>query len=64
MDNFYSLGAEHDYGTPAPIDPDQLSLFDDERKTPDSGVVWVDDERTGHCPHCGGILNLAPWPAG
>ena len=47
---------------PAPINPDQLALFDDERKTPDVGVVWVDDDHKAHCPHCGGILNLAPWP--
>lgn len=47
---------------PTPINPDQLNLFDDERKTPDSGVVWV-EEGNGHCPHCGGVLNLAPWPA-
>ena len=49
---------------PGPVDPDQLTLFDDERKMPDVGVVWVDDDRNGHCPHCGGILTLAPWPAG
>ena len=48
---------------PIPDDPNQLDLFDDERKTPDVGVVWVDDH-VGHCPHCGGVLNLAPWPAG
>ncbi len=41
---------------PGPVNPDQLTLFDDERKTPDVGVVWVDDDRNGHCPHCGGVL--------
>ena len=49
---------------PDPVNPDQLTLFEDELKTPDVGVIWVDDDRNGHCPHCGGILNLAPWPAG
>lgn len=47
---------------PEPVDPNQLALFDDERKTPDAGVVWVEEDN-GHCPHCGGVLNLAPWPA-
>jgi len=49
---------------PGPVNPDQLTLFDDERKTPDVGVIWVDDDRNGHCPHCGGLLHVAPWPAG
>lgn len=35
-----------------------------ERPEPCAGVVWVDDERNGHCPYCGGLLHLAPWPAG
>ena len=48
---------------PGPVNPDQLALFDNERKTPDVGVVWIDADN-GHCPHCGGVLNLAPWPAG
>ena len=41
---------------PDPVNPNQFTLFDDERKTPDVGVVWVDDDRNGHCPHCGGVL--------
>jgi hypothetical protein len=35
-----------------------------ERPEPNTGVVWVDDDRNGHCPYCGGLLHVAPWPAG
>ena len=50
-------------------DPAQLTLPIDlpERTAehePCAGVVWVDDERNGHCPYCGGLLHIAPWPAG
>ena len=46
--------------------PAQLPLPIDlpDRPEPCAGVVWVDDDRNAHCPYCGGILNLAPWPAG
>lgn len=29
---------------------------------PNTGVVWVDDDHAAHCPQCGRILKLAPWP--
>ncbi len=46
--------------------PAQLTLPTElpERPAPDTGVVWIDDERNGHCPLCGGLLHIAPWPAG
>lgn len=40
-----------------PIDLPELS-------EPCAGVVWVDDDRNGHCPFCGGLLHVAPWPCG
>lgn len=51
---------------PEPIDPAQQLLPIDlpERPEPCAGVVWVDDERNGHCPDCGGLLHIAPWPCG
>ena len=47
-------------------DPAQQLLPIDlpERPEPNTGVVWVDDQRNGHCPCCGGVLNIAPWPCG
>lgn len=47
-------------------DPAQLTLLIDlpERLEPFTGVVWVDDDHNGHCPYCGGLLHVAPWPAG
>jgi hypothetical protein len=46
-------------------DPAQLTLPLDlpERPEPCAGVVWVDEDRNGHCPYCGGLLDVAPWPA-
>ena len=51
---------------PEPLDPAQHTLPIDlpERPEPCAGIVWVDDERNGHCPYCGGILNITPWPCG
>ena len=51
---------------PKPIDPAQLPLSIDlpKRPQPNVGVIWVDDDDNGHCPCCGGILKIAPWPAG
>ena len=51
---------------PKPVDQAQLTLPIDlpERPEPNTGVVWVDDQRNGHCPFCGGILNITPWPCG
>ena len=60
LEDYPATDERPDY--PAPDDPNQLELFTDERKAPDVGAIWVDDDRNGHCPHCGGILNLAPWP--
>lgn len=47
-------------------DPAQMILPIDlpERPDPCAGVVWIDDDRNGHCPYCGGRLHLAPWPCG
>ena len=47
-------------------DPAQRALQMDlpERPEPCAGVVWVDDDRNGHCPYCGGRLYLASCPAG
>ena len=47
-------------------DPAQLTLPIDlpERPQPCAGAVWVDDDSNGHCPYCGGLLHIAPWPAG
>lgn len=49
---------------PEKWDPSQ-KLFPNmpERPTPCAGVVWVDDDHNGHCPYCGGLLHVAPWPA-
>ena len=51
---------------PEKPDPAQQLLPIDLPKRPEpcAGVVWVDDERNGHCPYCGGLLHIAPWPAG
>ncbi|MHC4399438.1 MAG: hypothetical protein ACYTG0_07150 [Planctomycetota bacterium] len=51
---------------PEPPNPAQLTLPIDlpQRPEPCAGVVWADDERNGHCPFCGGLLYIAPWPAG
>ena len=50
------------------VDRQQLLPVDLPERTaehePCAGVVWVDDERNGHCPYCGGLLHIAPWPAG
>lgn len=35
-----------------------------ERPQPCAGIVWVDNDRQPHCPYCGGLLKLVPWPAG
>ncbi len=44
---------------------DQTYLEDypatNERPEYPTGVIWVEDGK-GHCPHCGGVLSLAPWP--
>jgi len=60
LEDYPATDERPDY--PESVNPDQLTLFDDERNTPDVGVVWVDDDK-GHCPHCGGVLSLAPWPS-
>lgn len=46
--------------------PNQLTLPISlpEQPTSDVGVIWVDDDHNGHCPHCGGILCIVPWPVG
>ena len=51
---------------PEPPHPDQLTLPIDlpERPDPCSGVLWIDEDGNGHCPYCGGLLKLAPWPCG
>lgn len=51
---------------PEKQDPVQRTLPIDlpERPEPCAGVVWVDDDHNGHCPYCGGLLHVAPWPAG
>jgi hypothetical protein len=50
---------------PEVFDPAQQLLPIDlpERPEPCAGVVWVDEDRNGHCPYCGGLLHVAPWPA-
>jgi hypothetical protein len=50
---------------PRPLSNAQLLLPVDlpRRPEPNVGVVWVDDDQNAHCPHCGGILKIAPWPA-
>jgi hypothetical protein len=51
---------------PEPLSLAQLLLPIDfpKRPQPDVGVIWVDDDHNGHCPCCGGLLRIAPWPAG
>ena len=38
--------------------PDQKLLFDMQPSKPNAGVLWIDDNDKGHCPHCGGILRI------
>jgi hypothetical protein len=53
-------------------DPRQLTLPIDLPARPalcgsqleEVGCVFVDDNRKPHCPRCGGLLHVAPWPAG
>jgi hypothetical protein len=51
---------------PRRLDPAQLTFRVDLPKRPEpcADVVWVDEGRNGHCPYCGGLLHVAPWPAG
>jgi hypothetical protein len=46
------------------LNPAQLLLPIDlpDRPEPCAGVVWIDEDRNGHCPYCGGLLNVAPFP--
>jgi len=63
LDEYPATDEEPDY--PERSDPSQklLPLELPERPTPDVGAIWVDDDRNAHCPHCGGILHVAPQPA-
>jgi len=51
---------------PQKPDPAQQLLPIDLPKRPEpcAGIVWVDGNQNGHCPYCGGLLHVAPWPAG
>lgn len=44
--------------------PTQLTLPVElpKRSEPCAGVIWVDEDRNGHCPYCGGFLHLASCP--
>lgn len=50
---------------PTPLSNAQLLLPVDlpRRPEPNVEVIWVDEDRNAHCPHCGGILTITPWPA-
>jgi len=62
LEDYPATDERPDY--PERPDPAQRSLPIDlpERPEPCAGVVWVDDDRNGHCPYCGGLLHIAPWP--
>ena len=64
LEDYPATDQRPDY--PERPDPAQRSLPIDlpERPEPCAGVVWIDDDRNGHCPYCGGLLHLAPWPCG
>lgn len=65
LNNYPATSERPDY--PERPDPAQMSMafgeFEDWEPR-DSGVVWVDDEHNGHCPYCGGLLHISPWPTG
>ncbi len=64
LQDYPATDEQPDY--PERPDPAQLTLPIDlpERPEPCAGVVWIDDDHNGHCPYCGGLLHIAPWPAG
>jgi len=64
LQNYPATDQRPDY--PERPNPAQRTLPIDlpERPEPCAGVVWVDDNRNGHCPYCGGLLHIAPWPCG
>jgi len=41
---------------------DNWGPMDPNRPEPCAGVVWVDEDNNGHCPFCGGLLHVVPWP--
>jgi hypothetical protein len=64
LESFPATETKPDY--PEQRDPAQRSLPIDlpKRPTPCADALWVDEDGKGHCPYCGGVLEVAPWPAG
>ncbi len=41
-----------------------MQFYSEQPQQIDTGIVWVDDNKQPHCPFCGGILDIAPYPVG